>query len=692
MTTPPASRPQLVDLFHRGEWVLLVLALLVLWWFARGLAPGADGLAERYARTLETFERAQVHEKWKACAKLTTPADASATPGQNAIPNAAAGTSDNCIAMRAAFAREQQHSRDLNLHAFKFLAWLGLLGWVSLLIARWRAAMLLRLTLCAGLWAALGLWLKVLPASFVIWIGTPVLGFLVAEFMLWKQRGQRAWQSPVSVSTGSWLYPAWVLLTGLGLIWLLDVSARGDPKDMFQGLNQARALWVAYYAFALMAVLAPWLLQVVMHLFERVQRIPIGWVLTAALFGAALCLFPALQVPHIALLEKAAKRNAWLRWPEQHVTLTMLLLMVSILAAVWIALLLWRRPESGWAMWCADRLQEPRWSALALVLAIIGVAVAARVGGANEAGAGEIVRLVAWWVVAWFCYRGVERVHKREHDRAQYITQIVGFAVAVLAWCGALFLIVSDQGQTMAAFFSALVPGTLIAMMLLFGHWTTRRGVMVDATGLPRRSFQQAIVLVLCSGVVFAIYAVLVPALMHTGWLGAHVAERFEAMSAPYASAQDFLALLRWFADAGGWAGYGVGQVPWCGWLASLDGGCARTGVPSEIESDYAFNGLGAVFGYPIALLLVALTVAWLFRLARLPDGQAQRAQSAMAYRSWLLTWMALSLTVQAVMTVMGSTGLTLMTGITLPLLSFGATGLYVVAGMAGLSMNRWED
>lgn len=692
MTTQPASRSLSAVLFHRGELALLVLMLIVLWWFARGLVPGAEGLAGRYTQPLQTIEATQVPGYWKACAKQKKSASAPVIPGPNAMPSAEAVTTGHCISMRAAFASEQEQTRNINLHAFKFLAGLGLLGWVSLLIARWRAALLLRLALCAGLWTALGVWLKVMPAQVVIWIATPVLGFLITEFALWKQRGQRAWQSPVSVSAGPWLYPAWVLLTGMGLIWLLDVSARGDPKDMFQGLNQARALWVAYYAFALMAVLAPWLLQVVMHLFERVQRIPIGWVLTASLLSTASCLFLALQVPHIALLKKAAKRNAWLRWPEQHVTLTMLLLMVSILAAVWIALLLWRRPVSGWAAWCADRLQEPRWSALSLVLAIIGVAVAARVAGANEAGAGEIVRLVAWWVVAWFCYRGVERVHKREHDRAQYITQILEFGVAVLAWCGALFLIVSDQGQTMAAFFSALVPSTLIAMMLLFGHWTTRRGVMVDATGLPRRGFQQAAVLVLSSGVVFAIYAALVPAMMHTGWLGAHVAERFEAMSAPYASAQDFLALLRWFADAGGWAGYGVGQVPWCGWLASLDGGCARTGVPSEIESDYAFNGLGAVYGYPMALLLVALTVAWLFRLARLPDGQAQRAQSAMAYRSWLLTWMALSLTVQAIMTVMGSTGLTLMTGITLPLLSFGATGLYVVAGMAGLAMNRWED
>ena len=68
---------------------------------------------------------------------------------------------------------------------------------------------------------------------------------------------------------------------------------------------------------------------------------------------------------------------------------------------------------------------------------------------------------------------------------------------------------------------------------------------------------------------------------------------RLENLAAPFASANDQLALVTWFQRAAPAEGFGLGAVPWCGFAPSR--GCS--GVPAQIHSDYTFTALVGVFG-----------------------------------------------------------------------------------------------
>jgi cell division protein FtsW (lipid II flippase) len=98
---------------------------------------------------------------------------------------------------------------------------------------------------------------------------------------------------------------------------------------------------------------------------------------------------------------------------------------------------------------------------------------------------------------------------------------------------------------------------------------------------------------------------------------------------------------------------------------------------------------LVGVWGAPVAWLLWLALVLWLLRLlpqrAEMQHLAQQGSVNLDALGLWAVTLFAVTNLVQAAVTVLGTLAVTPMTGITLPMLSLGASSLWVCAFFAGL-------
>ena len=155
------------------------------------------------------------------------------------------------------------------------LAVLALTGWAVLRVGR--------LALPAGAIAVMGLALWAVPMSMLRalaavpgwwqtpWQGWPALAqaasplwllpsaLLLLALPVAARFTRRAWQ-PTQAPHRAWLYPLWVLLTGLGLLWLTDYSARAALQHRHLASQQFQALVGAYALLTVLAGLQPSLL------------------------------------------------------------------------------------------------------------------------------------------------------------------------------------------------------------------------------------------------------------------------------------------------------------------------------------------------------------------------------------------------------------------------------------------------
>jgi len=114
--------------------------------------------------------------------------------------------------------------------------------------------------------------------------------------------------------------------------------------------------------------------------------------------------------------------------------------------------------------------------------------------------------------------------------------------------------------------------------------------------------------------------------------------------------------------------------------------------VPEQVQSDYAIQGLAAVWGMPVAMALVLGACAWFVDMLRLGSGVENQMRSLQTLRVWIVAFFSVTLVTQAFVTSFGALGVMPMTGVPLPLLAYGRSGLLVIAVFAGLSMNRWNE
>ena len=189
--------------------------------------------------------------------------------------------------------------------------------------------------------------------------------------------------------------------------------------------------------------------------------------------------------------------------------------------------------------------------------------------------------------------------------------------------------------------------------------------------------------------------AAVTAALFQLGNFDSVTAARLESLAAPFASTNDQAALVAWFQQATPRDGYGIGAVPWCGFVGA--GRCS--GVPAQIHSDYSFTAVYGLYGQAAAWAAALACALWLHRLVR-HHGRVTRgeprfvggageavASDGQALLSWMAVgWVALTLC-QLAVTVAGNQALLPLTGVTFPFVSFGMSSLLVNLAFLALAI-----
>ncbi|MEK8026770.1 FtsW/RodA/SpoVE family cell cycle protein [Pseudaquabacterium rugosum] len=165
-------------------------------------------------------------------------------------------------------------------------------------------------------------------------------------------------------------------------------------------------------------------------------------------------------------------------------------------------------------------------------------------------------------------------------------------------------------------------------------------------------------------------------------------AGRMQAWHTPYSARQEYLAQITWFLQAAAHGHFGLGATPWCGHAGTLIGRCL--GLPTETQSDYTPAALG-LWGPVAAWAITAAVACWLLTLIRLAAwGTAPRHgvdTTGLAAATGGLY--ALMLLAQLFVTVLGNLGLLPLTGVPMPLLSWGRVAMVCTAVAVALVMPR---
>ena len=323
-----------------------------------------------------------------------------------------------------------------------------------------------------------------------------------------------------------------------------------------------------------------------------------------------------------------------------------------------------------------------RRAAVAFVLIVIGLVAAVGLLFTNMRQiTSEIGRV--WLIVgaAWFFFlRGTplaERVARSGNSIVSLIRYIAPMLFVILVLIGAMF-VTRDMGPLLIAGYGA--GAFAAASVAMWWHQRFRK---------TRPAFAIAMVL-------FVAWILgLTTALFELGSIDDVTAARLENLAAPLASANDQLALVTWFQAAAPPAGFGLGNVPWCGYSVART--CA--GVPAQIQSDYTFTALVGAFGTVFAWAITLGTAVWLHRLIR-HHGRVTRGEPRFivaqgrvstddqAFLSWLsVTWVVLALC-QLAVTVAGNLAVLPLTGVTFPFVSFGMTSLCVNMAFLALCLH----
>jgi cell division protein FtsW (lipid II flippase) len=439
------------------------------------------------------------------------------------------------------------------------------------------------------------------PAPFALWL----LGCAGIVLVLsgWLGRQLQAGPEAMASRVG---YPGLVLMTGIGWLLLLDLSANGHFGNRYLALYHQGHLWLGML-----------ILSVLVFLRQPIGRL-LGWCL-------------------------------------------------SVLEGVTSAI--GSRLSAGWA---AVGL-------LCLLLLVVG-GVGSSLTNIRQLTS-ELGRV--WLIVgaAWFFYlRGTplaERMARGDGSMLSLVRYVWPLWFVVLALIGTM-VVTRDMGPLLIAGYGA---GAFVAASVAM-WWHQRHRATYPAFAIAVALFVLWIL-----GTTFALFEL--------GSLDDVTAARLENLAAPTASANDQLALVRWFQSAAPPSGFGLGNVPWCGYAVAK--GCA--GVPAQIQSDYTFTALVGAFGWTFAWAMTLGCAVWLHRLVR-HHGRVTRGEPRLvmagdrvvnddqAFLSWLaVAWVVLALC-QLAVTVAGNLAVLPLTGVTFPFVSFGMTSLLVNLAMLSLCLH----
>jgi cell division protein FtsW (lipid II flippase) len=348
-------------------WELLLagmsLALLIA--VARPLAEAERplGLDQRYALSGESFPRAAV--------KLPAPIAAVVLVQAQLPPGA--------FDFAPTESRKPERAQWLNRHAGPVLAVLALFGLIALNIGRRIANVNVKLPLIVAFWCLAahllgtygGRWPDTWkigsehswPHASYVWMIAACTLLLTA---LWNgRRASVLARLPVQVSHGAaspWVYPGFVLFSGLGWLWLLDWAARGHLDKQFAGVHQADSLWLAYGVFTLVAAHQGQLLAAMSRIASRLDRIK------GARASAPNVMLMVVLSLWVGLLVAAGHVDAGdagqLKGYQRHAALLSELMRVP----VWLAL--------GWILYRWVEMRQRSARAMIALAALLGVLVA----------------------------------------------------------------------------------------------------------------------------------------------------------------------------------------------------------------------------------------------------------------------------------------------------------------------------
>jgi cell division protein FtsW (lipid II flippase) len=278
---------------------------------------------------------------------------------------------------------------------------------------------------------------------------------------------------------------------------------------------------------------------------------------------------------------------------------------------------------------------------------------------------------------------------------AQYHTGEAFKAVAVLyaAW----FLLVrapllKGGGLTgdLAGRMSAVLPAGLALLAIAASFWISR-------------DLGPLLVLLVCvliwAGAFFGLRLMIAAFALAFGFLflagdfvSPVVAERVRSAFDPFSSKTDDLARLLWFQQEAPAAGFGLGNVPWCGYAAPQ----RCLGLPLQTQSDYTFTALMGLSGAG-AWVVAALIGLWAIELMRSRWDTAIDPCALLSgpdalrdgFRAWLAVAFGTMVAVQLGVTVAGNLAWIPLSGLTMPYVSFGSGALVTMTGFFALLADK---
>lgn len=160
----------------------------------------------------------------------------------------------------------------------------------------------------------------------------------------------------------------------------------------------------------------------------------------------------------------------------------------------------------------------------------------------------------------------------------------------------------------------------------------------------------------------------------------------------PFAFGTGEIGKLIWLRRAGGMLGFGMGKIPYFGYIADPK---ERIVTPAQIQSDYTVTHLFAQFGSIGATLGLLLYFFWLHTLLKNAATDLNSSISSHdRFLAWIMIFGLIMMEIQALITVCGNLVLMPLTGITLPLVSFGGWSLLLSTFVLALcySVNKCNE
>jgi len=485
------------------------------------------------------------------------------------------------------------------------------------------------------------------PAPFVLWL----LGAAACVLLLSGWLGKRVEGGPEAMASRVG-YPGLVLMTGIGWLLLLDLSANGHFGNRYLALYHQGHLWLGML-----------IMSVLVFLRQPLGRV-LGWCLsvlegvTSAIGSRVAALWSAVGLLLVLLLLVAGVG----------VLLTNIRQLTSEIGRVWLIV------GAAWFFYLrgtpfAERLARGDrsilsliryvWPLLFVVLVLVGTMLVTRdMGPLLIAGYGAgafVAGSIAMW---WYERAGPPQARIPERAARRYSSARAG----------------PPQARNCAL--------------------SRREGAQRQGSTSERHRARAAAFAIAVALFVLWILATTL-ALFELGSIDDVTAARLENLAAPMASANDQLALVSWFQSAAPPLGFGLGNVPWCGYAVAR--GCA--GVPAQIQSDYTFTALVGAFGWTFAWAMTIGCAVWLHRLVR-HHGRVTRGEPRFimargrvvnddqAFLSWLaVAWVVLALC-QLAVTAAGNLAVLPLTGVTFPFVSFGMTSLLVNMALLSLCLH----